>query len=169
MRQSLDMPTLDTPTLDTPALAETPARNGSNPKARAERLLVVDDDPVNRDLMSRRFGRAGYLVQTVRDGQEALRSIANDPPDAVLVDLRMPRMSGLELLKTLRSQYTPAQLPVLMVSALNESSQIVVALTFGANDYLTKPIDFPVAIARIRTQLLRKQADQAPARTKEEK
>ena len=147
--------------------SETEAAASSN--ARIERLLVVDDDEINRDLMSRRFRRAGYLVNTAADGEQALRCIQSEQVDLVLLDLMMPQMSGLELLKTLRAQYTPSQLPVIMVSALNESNQIVVALTFGANDYITKPIDFSVAIARVRTQLLRKKADEALRESKEEK
>ena len=148
---------------DTSLFEMTPATNAPVSKAQTQRLLVVDDDENNRDLISRRFRRAGYLVHAVSNGQEALRSIESDLPDLVLADLMIPRMSGLELLKALRAKYTPWELPVVMVSALNESSQIVVALTFGANDYITKPIDFAVAIARIRTQLLRKKADESPA------
>ena len=138
-------------------------------KLKSDSLLVVDDDPDNRDLMSRRFQRAGYLVYTAVDAEEALHLLRKTSIDLILLDLMMPGMSGLELLKILRVDYTPSQLPVIMVSALNESSQIVVALTFGANDYITKPIDFSVAIARIRTQLLRKKADQAAGENKEEK
>jgi DNA-binding response OmpR family regulator len=129
-------------------------------KPQSESLLVIDDDANNRDLMSRRFQCAGYLVYTAADAEEALQRIQKTRIDLILLDLMMPGMSGLELLKILRSKYPPVQLPVIMVSALNESNQIVVALTFGANDYITKPIDFSVAIARIRTQLLRKKADE---------
>ena len=146
---------------DTPLPEMAPATNASVSKTQTQRLLVVDDDENNRDLISRRFRRAGYLVHAVSNGQEALRSIESDLPDLVLADLMMPRMSGLELLKALRAKYTPWELPVVMVSALNESNQIVIALAFGANDYITKPIDFAVAIARIRTQLLRKEADES--------
>ena len=152
------------------SLLKAPAiEAAASSNARIERLLVVDDDEMNRDLMSRRFRRAGYSVATAADGEQALRCLQNEPVDLVLVDLMMPRISGLELLKTLRAKYTPSQLPVIMVSALQESNQIVVALTFGANDYITKPIDFPVAIARIRTQLLRKKAAAAVRESKEEK
>lgn len=155
---------------DTSALIMASATDVSaNPKAQKERLLVVDDDEINRDLMSRRFRRAGYLVDTANDAQEALRCIENEQPDLVLVDLMMPRMNGLELLKTLRTKHASSQLPVIMVSAINESNQIVVALTFGANDYVTKPIDFSVAIARIRTQLLRKKSEETLRESKEEK
>ena len=157
------------PNGSSPLLKEPAIEAAASSNARIERLLVVDDDEINRDLMSRRFRRAGYSVATAADGEQALRCLQNEPVDLVLVDLMMPQMSGLELLKILRAQYTPSQLPVIMVSALTESHQIVVALTFGANDYITKPIDFPVAIARIRTQLLRKKAAAAVRESKEEK
>jgi DNA-binding response OmpR family regulator len=147
------------------------AANGpaATSKSQSECLLVVDDDANNRDLMSRRFQRAGFLVYTATDAEDALKYIKNTPIDLILLDLMMPRMNGLDLLKILRAKYTPSQLPIIMVSALNESSQIVVALTFGANDYITKPIDFSVAIARIRTQLLRKEADEAALKSKDVK
>ena len=157
-------PNGSSPLLKAPAIEAAASSN-----ARIERLLVVDDDEINRDLMSRRFQRAGYEVHTAANGQQALHCIQNEGVDLVLLDLMMPQMSGLELLKTLRAKYTPSQLPVIMVSALHESNQIVVALTFGANDYITKPLDFSVAIARIRTQLLRKKADEALRESKEEK
>lgn len=133
----------------------------ANSETQIERLLVVDDEESNRDLMSRRFRRAGYSVATAADGQQALQWTQNNRVDLVLLDIMMPRTSGLALLKTLRATYTSSQLPIIMVSAIHESDQIVEALGQGANDYITKPIDFSVAVARIRTQLLRKKADEA--------
>lgn len=143
-----------------PALVASADPSASS-QAPAERLLVVDDEETNRDLMSRRFRRAGLVVDAVADGQQALEWMASHPVDLLLVDIMMPRMSGLELLKAVRASHTSSQLPVIMVSALNESNLIVEALGLGANDYLTKPIDFSVAIARIKTQLIRKRADEA--------
>jgi DNA-binding response OmpR family regulator len=73
----------------------------------------------------------------------------------------MPGVSGLEALKTLREAYSPIELPIIMVTAKNQSEDIVKALDLGANDYLTKPVDFPVALARIATQLSQKRAQEA--------
>src|SRR5205807_4838228 len=75
--------------------------------------------------------------------------------------IEMPEISGLDALKILREAYTPIELPVIMVTAKNQSEDIVKALELGANDYLTKPIDFPVAVARIGSQLSHKRAQEA--------
>jgi PAS domain S-box-containing protein len=122
-------------------------------------LLVVDDDPVNRDMLSRRLIRRGYTVATVASGREALAYVAAHPVALVLLDVQMPEMSGLEVLQALRQTQSSARLPVLMVTAKDQSEDIVTALELGADDYVTKPIDFPVTIARIRTQLSRKEAE----------
>jgi diguanylate cyclase (GGDEF)-like protein/PAS domain S-box-containing protein len=81
--------------------------------------------------------------------------------DLVLLDIEMPEISGLDALKTLRDHYSPGELPIIMVTAKTQSEDIVKALDLGANDYLTKPIDFPVAVARIGTQLSTKLAQEA--------
>ena len=81
--------------------------------------------------------------------------------DLVLLDVEMPEISGLDALQTLRGCYSPIQLPIIMVTAKDQSEDIVKALNLGANDYLTKPIDFPVALARIRTQVSLKKAEEA--------
>ena len=79
-------------------------------------------------------------------------------PDLVLLDIEMPIISGLDALKAIREVYSPIEMPVIMVTAKDQSEDMVKALSLGANDYLTKPIDFPVALARIGTQLAHKQA-----------
>jgi len=124
-------------------------------------LLIVDDDEMNRDMLSRRLERSGYTVTVAGDGQQALRWIQDRPFDLVLLDHMMPGMTGMEILKLLRQTHSPTELPVIMVTANSQSDNIVEALNLGANDYLTKPIDFPVASARIRTQLSRKRAEEA--------
>ena len=124
-------------------------------------LLVVDDEEANRDLLSRRLNRAGYSVEIAADGEQALQMIADREIELVLLDIMMPGMSGLELLKLLRATYSPTALPVIMVSALNESERVVEALNLGANDYITRPIDFPVATARINSHLARKWTEEA--------
>ncbi len=138
---------------------ETAGDAVSSTSPRPEKLLVVDDEFMNRDLMSRRLRHAGYLVETAVDGAEALRMIDEQAFDLLLLDIMMPGMSGLELVKTLRARHSASVLPVIMVSALNESSLIVEALGLGANDYVTKPVDFAVAIARVKAHLARKKAD----------
>ncbi|MDH4063620.1 MAG: EAL domain-containing protein [Acidobacteriota bacterium] len=122
-------------------------------------LLVVDDDSVNRDLLSRRLLRRGYAVEGVASGTECLAHLASARVAMVLLDVQMPDMSGFEVLRAIRSTPALARIPVLMVTAKNDSEDVVTALELGADDYITKPVDFPIAFARIRTQLMRRRAE----------
>jgi len=128
---------------------------------RPSRLLIVDDNEMNRDMLARRLTRKGYVIGLASSAKELLERVQRDAVDLVLLDIEMPNVSGLDALKTLREQYSPAQLPIIMVTAKTQSDDIVAALELGANDYLTKPIDFPVALARIGTQLSHKHAQEA--------
>ena len=130
----------------------------------AERtLLVVDDNAANRDLLSRRLERKGFRVITAENGQRALDILATSKVDLVLLDIMMPGLTGLEVLRKVRETQAPSALPVVMVTAKTESEDIVEALELGANDYVTKPIDFPVVLARVKAQLrMRSSHDQAP-------
>ena len=119
-------------------------------------LLIVDDEEGNRDMLSRRLLRQGFEVLLAADGPQALDLIRRQPPDLVLLDVRMPGMSGMDVLRAIRERYSPTQLPVIMVTAEGHSASIVEALQIGANDYITKPVDMPVALARIRTLLSQK-------------
>ncbi len=124
-------------------------------------LLVVDDQEINRDMLSRRLERRGYTVAAAEDGPQALEMIKTQKFDLVLLDIMMPRISGLEVLRILRARYPAADLPVIMATAKDQSSDVVEALQLGANDYVTKPFDFPVVLARIQTQLsLRRAMDE---------
>jgi PAS domain S-box-containing protein len=127
-------------------------------------LLVVDDDENNRDMLCRRLKRAGYEVSEADGGVSALEKVEHNSYDLILLDIMMPDVDGIEVLKRLRKTYSLAQLPIIMATAKGESSDIVDALQHGANDYVTKPIDFPVVLARVKTQLARKQAEDELAR-----
>ena len=128
------------------------------PVTRQGSLLVVDDNDDNRDALSRRLRQKGYRVSVAADGAEALAQIDRESYDLVLLDVEMPGMSGLEVLSRVRVQRSQTQLPVIMVTARSEGADIVEAFGLGANDYVTKPIDFAVALARIRTHLAHKWA-----------
>jgi two-component system, sensor histidine kinase and response regulator len=117
------------------------------------RLLVVDDNENNRDMLSRRLQRQGYEAEVAIDGQEALDKIEAGHYDVILLDVMMPGISGLEVLKRLRETHTIEELPVIMATAKGDSADIIEALDLKANDYVVKPIDFPVLLARLRTQL----------------
>lgn len=120
-------------------------------------LLVVDDEEINRDLLSRRLERKGYLVTTAVDGKDALEKIETNHFDMVLLDIMLPIIDGIAVLEKIRESFAPSELPVIMVSAKDDSEGIVEALQLGANDYVTKPVDFPVALARIQTHLNHRQ------------
>jgi diguanylate cyclase (GGDEF)-like protein/PAS domain S-box-containing protein len=125
------------------------------------RLLIVDDNELNRDMLARRLERKGYAVAVAEGAQQLVERIKEVGADVVLLDIEMPNISGIEALETLRESFSPIELPVIMVTAKNQSEDIVKALDLGANDYLTKPVDFPVALARIATQLSHKRAQEA--------
>ena len=121
-------------------------------------ILVVDDLPANRDLMVRRLQRSGFQVLAAASGPEALELVRRGSVDLVLLDIMMPGMTGLDVLRTLRATRSTAALPVVMVTAKTDSEDVVEALSLGANDYVTKPVDYPVALARINAHLRTKQA-----------
>lgn len=125
------------------------------------KLLVVDDNEMNRDMLSRRLSRRKHTVLTAENGQEALDLIEKESFDVILLDIMMPGISGIEVLKTLRQSYTASDLPIIMATAKSESEDIVEALKLGANDYVTKPLNFPVVAARVNTQLSLKKAQDA--------
>jgi CheY-like chemotaxis protein len=121
-------------------------------------LLVVDDNALNRNVLARHLFRHGYAVCTAEGGHEALETLSNHPFDLVLLDVVMPRIDGLETLRIIRENHAVGDLPVIMVTSKDAGEAAVRALELGANDYLTKPLDFPLVIARIKTQLALKKA-----------
>ncbi len=127
----------------------------------SETLLIVDDDEMNRDMLARRLRRRGYQTTTATDGAEACNLVESNPFDLVLLDVEMPVMSGLTVLSRLRERYSAVELPVILVTGRSDSKDVVQGLDLGANDYITKPVDLAVALARIQTQLSHKQAEAA--------
>ena len=116
-------------------------------------ILVVDDNEMNRDMLSRRLIRRGHSVLVAKDGSEAIELVKENHFDVFLLDIMMPEIDGLEVLKILRKDFSVADLPIIMVTAKDGSSDVVQALEYGANDYVTKPIDFAVLLARLQTQI----------------
>ncbi len=116
-------------------------------------ILVVDDNELNLDVLDRRLTKRGYEVTTATSGREALALLEERRFDLALFDVMMPEVSGLEALAEVRKAYSLADLPVIMVTAKSQSDDVVEALRLGANDYVTKPIDFPVLFARVQTHL----------------
>ncbi len=125
-------------------------------------LLVVDDEEMNRDVLSRRLERKGYRVVVAEGGREAIETVAREPIDLILLDIMMPGVDGLEVLRTLRRRHSANELPIIMATAKGESEDVVQALDLGANDYVVKPLDFPVVLARVQAQLRNKVDAPAP-------
>jgi class 3 adenylate cyclase len=117
------------------------------------RLFVVDDNELNRDMLSRRLGSRGYAVELAEDGERALARLEEQTFDLMLLDVMMPGLSGIDVLKRVRERWPESDLPVIMVTARDTTEDVVEALQLGANDYVTKPLDFPVVLARVETQL----------------
>ncbi len=128
------------------------------PASVPARLLVVDDSFESRDMLARRLRRRGYAVAEAASAPEALRIVERAPPDLALFDYMMPDMSGLDALRILRRTKSRSELPVIMVTARLDQDSIVEALNSGANDYLGKPVEVMVAVARIEAQLERRRA-----------
>lgn len=145
------------------AVFDVPAEPATLPAPEQASLLVVDDNELNREMLSRRFARLGFTVALAEDGSRALELLQSQRFDLVLLDIRMPGIDGMEVLTNLRRSFSMKDLPVIMATADNRSEDIVQALASGANDYVTKPFDFPVVVARVRTQLSLKRAIQALA------
>lgn len=117
------------------------------------RILVVDDSEMNVDLLKRRLERKGYSVLVAFNGEEAIQIIDREPVDMVLLDVMMPGMSGVDVLKVVRRRHRQDVLPIIMATAKSDSKDMVEALDEGANDYITKPIDMQVLLARIRVHM----------------
>jgi diguanylate cyclase (GGDEF)-like protein len=124
------------------------------------RLLIVDDLPESRELLCRRLQKHGFDAVGCSDGREAIALAGTRQYDLVLLDVMMPEVSGLDVLRELRAHAETSRLPVIMVTARSDSSDVAEAINLGANDYLTKPIDFVVALARIEAQLDRRRAEE---------
>ena len=131
---------------------------------RPARILVVDDIDDNRELLRRRLSRRGFEVVEASDGFEALRVVREGEIDLILLDIMMPGMDGTEVLRSLRVARSSIDLPVIMVSAKDQSEDVAHSLALGANDYVTKPIDFTIALARIQSHLSRRRDAQAASR-----
>lgn len=123
------------------------------PVSPAVQLLVVDDDELSRGLTALHFNRAGYAVAQASNGADAMVLLAAQHFSLVLLDIDMPQINGIEVLSQIRRLKTVLELPVIMVTANAHEASVVQALSQGANDYLVKPMNMQVALARVRTQL----------------
>ena len=137
-------------------MEDAPPVPSSEPITQAARfhILVVDDEPVNQQVLLNHLSVEGYRITTAADGREAIAVVnPSDPPDLVLLDVMMPRLTGYEVCKILRETYSATELPIVLITAKNQIEDIVEGLSVGANDYLTKPIRKKELLARMNTHL----------------
>ncbi|MCZ6474258.1 MAG: response regulator, partial [SAR324 cluster bacterium] len=116
-------------------------------------ILVVDDQPANRDIFQTRLTVSGYQVILASDGEEALRVTREQLPDLVLLDVMMPKISGIDVCRELKGDPSLPYIPIIMVTAKADSKDVVVGLEAGAEEYLTKPVDQAALVARVKSML----------------
>lgn len=122
------------------------------------KILIADDGRVMRTVIAAKLAEKGYSVTAVASGREALESIEQEPVDLVVLDIHMPDTDGLETLRHLRQRFTAIQLPVIMATANDEDEDVIGSFEAGANDFVSKPINFPILFARMETHLKLKRA-----------
>jgi CheY-like chemotaxis protein len=124
-------------------------------------VLVAEDDPHIRELIVTRLSIAGYRTAVARDGADAITRIAETRPDAIVLDISMPRADGFEVLAHLKSRPVPKRIPVMVLTARNAPDDIREAIRLGAQDYLTKPFSDRVFLMRLQ-RLLRPAREKPP-------
>jgi len=118
-------------------------------------IMVVEDEEDILDLIRHHLTKEGYAVATATDGLAAVRAVFRKPPDLVLLDLMLPGLDGLEVCRKLKSDPKTAGIPILMVTAKDEESDVVAGLELGADDYIVKPFRMKELVARVRAALRR--------------
>jgi PleD family two-component response regulator len=149
------------------ATAESTSPSKPAETSRPPRVLIADDNPQGVELLEAYLSETDYEVQTAADGEETLRKVAQWQPDLILLDIMMPKISGFEVCKRLRANPATASIAVLMVTALDQPSDIDRAVEAGTTDFLTKPINKTELLLRVRSalksRLYKEQLDQALA------
>ena len=140
----------------TPVDGPQAPRTADAPPLRKGRILAVDDDALNLDLLAQRLARQGHMVSTAVDGEQALQRLSEQPFDLVLLDVMMPKLDGYGTLAGLKADEKLRAIPVIMISALDELSSVVRCIEAGAEDYLPKPFNPTLLRARIGACLEKK-------------
>lgn len=116
-------------------------------------ILIVDDTPQNLRLLSQMLTKQGYQIRAALNGPRALAAVQATPPDLILLDIMMPEMDGYEVCKRLKADEHTCNIPILFISALNETEDKVKGFAAGALDYITKPFQLEEVLARVETHL----------------
>jgi len=125
------------------------------------RVLVADDNPQNADLLAEYLQASEFEVAIAADGEETLAQVKSFHPDVLLLDIMMPRLSGFEVCKRLKTDPASKNLPILMITALDQPSDVERAVDAGTDDFLTKPIHQTELINRVRALLASRNSDDA--------
>jgi two-component system, OmpR family, alkaline phosphatase synthesis response regulator PhoP len=128
--------------------------------AAPARILIADDNHQGVELLEAYLADTGHEIQTAADGEETLRKVKEWRPDLILLDIMMPKISGFEVCKRLRADPATRDIAILMITALDQPSDIDRAVDVGTNDFLTKPINKNELLLRVRSSLLARQYKQ---------
>ena len=132
------------------------------------RILIVDDNEANRDILATRLKANGYALLQAGDGEEALEVARREKPDLILLDIMMPKIDGVEVCRQLKADKDLPFMPIILVTAKTDTKDVVAGLDAGADEYLTKPIDQAALVARVRSVLrLKALHDQVQAQASE--
>lgn len=124
-------------------------------------ILIVDDDALIQELINIRLCQAGYRTERANDGQQALSRLRDHLPDAMILDLSMPRLDGFGVLEQMKRLGLLARVPTMVLTARNQAGEVMEAIQLGARDFLTKPFEDPMLLSRV-ARLVRK-VPEAPA------
>jgi DNA-binding response OmpR family regulator len=116
-------------------------------------VLVVDDNPANIDIIEMRLASQGYRILTARDGEEAIAQVREHKPDLILLDVMMPKKDGFEVCRELKADRTLPFIPIILVTAKDDTRDVIAGLDAGGDEYLTKPVDTAALLARVRSIL----------------
>jgi serine phosphatase RsbU (regulator of sigma subunit) len=150
---SADILSHATPQQPAPSFLLPPPHPAKSPTGH---LLVVDDNEMNRDMLSRRLVRQGHTISMAVNGREALEMLAQNAYDLVLLDIMMPEMNGYEVLERMKADQALAHIPVIMITAVDELESLIRCIQLGAEDYLSKPFNPVLLKARLDTSLEKK-------------
>jgi len=151
--QASQLPVISYQSLETPLSLETEATAASTSTQESFKILIVDDEPVNLQVLVNHLSLQNYALTLATNGIEAIEKIEAGLPDLILLDVMMPKMTGYEVCQKLREQFPATQLPIVMLTAKNQDADLVEGLNVGANDYLTKPISKDKLLARVKTHI----------------
>ena len=137
-------------------------------KTSKKSILIVEDDEDIQQLVGYNLIKAGFQVEYADSGEEALGKIKKQYPDLILLDIMLPRMDGIEVCKVLRTENETAEIPIIMLTAKGEETDIVEGFELGADDYITKPFSPKILLSRIKAVLRRKVKEEAAPSTPEQ-